>query len=113
MSDNSTRLASATTYSNAINQLTGRQAEMAKLQEQMAASKKVLRPSDDPTGAAQAERAATRMARISTDQRALELQRNSVSTAESTLGGGRKASGGTTNSGTTSQTACSITLSRP
>ena len=86
MSDNSTRLASATTYSNAINQLTGRQAEMAKLQEQMAASKKVLRPSDDPTGAAQAERAATRMARISTDQRALELQRNSVSTAESTLG---------------------------
>ena len=86
MSDNSTRLASASTYSNAVNQLTSRQSELAKLQEQMAASKKILRPSDDPTGAAQAERASTRMARITTDQRALEMQRNAVSTAESTLG---------------------------
>ena len=81
-----TRLASATTYDNAVRQLTTRQSQLSKLQEQLSASKKVLRPSDDPTGAAQAERAITRMARVSTDQRALELQRNAVSTAESTLG---------------------------
>lgn len=81
-----TRLASATTYDNAVRQLTTRQSQLSKLQEQLSASKKVLRPSDDPTGAAQAERAITRMARVSADQRALELQRNAVSTAESTLG---------------------------
>lgn len=83
---NVTRLASANAYTNAVNQLTSRQAELSRLQEQLSASKRVLRPSDDPTAAAQAERAITRMARITTDQRALEVQRNAVATAESTLG---------------------------
>ncbi len=86
-----TRLASATTYDNAVRQLTARQAQLAKLQEQLNASKKVLRPSDDPTGAAQAERAITRMGRVSTDQRALEVQRNAIATAESTLGAAKAA----------------------
>ncbi len=91
MSGNTTRLGSANTYDNALRQLTTRQANMATLQEQITAGKKVLRPSDDPSGAAQAERAITRMARVTTDQRALEVQRNAVSTAESTLGDAVKA----------------------
>lgn len=91
MSGNTTRLGSANTYDNALRQLTTRQANMASLQEQITAGKKVLRPSDDPSGAAQAERAITRMARVTTDQRALEVQRNAVSTAESTLGDAVKA----------------------
>lgn len=91
MSGNTTRLGSANTYDNALRQLTMRQANMATLQEQITAGKKVLRPSDDPSGAAQAERAITRMARVTTDQRALEVQRNAVSTAESTLGDAVKA----------------------
>src|SRR5580765_3650053 len=81
-----TRLGTANTYDNAVQQLTTRQSQLARLQEQLTAGKKVLRPSDDPTGAAQAERAQTRMARVATDQRALEVQRNAVATAESTLG---------------------------
>jgi len=83
---NSTRLASANTYDNALGQLTTRQSRMSRLQEQLSASKRVLRPSDDPTAAAQAERAITRQARVTTDQRALEVQRNAMSNAESTLG---------------------------
>ncbi len=81
-----TRLGSANTYDTAIAQITSRQAQLANLQDQLTASKKILRPSDDPTGAAQAERAITRKARVATDERALEVQRNAVSTAESTLG---------------------------
>ena len=80
-----TRLASANVYENAVNQLTTRQSQMSRLQEQLSAAKRVLRPSDDPTGAGQAERAATRLARVSADQRALEVQRNAISTADSTL----------------------------
>ena len=91
MSGNTIRLGSANTYDNALRQLTTRQANMASLQEQITAGKKILRPSDDPSGAAQAERAITRMARVTTDQRALEVQRNAVSTAESTLGDAVKA----------------------
>lgn len=82
----STRLATANAYDNAMSRIATRQSQMSKLQEQISASKRVLRPSDDPTAAAQAERATTRMARVATDQRALEVQRNAVSTAESTLG---------------------------
>ena len=81
-----TRLASANAYDNTINQLTTRQSQLSKLQEQLSAAKRVLRPSDDPTGAGQAERATMRLARVSADQRALEVQRNAVATAESTLG---------------------------
>lgn len=91
MSSNSTRLSSANTYDNAVRQLTTRQSQLSKLQEQLSASKKVLRPSDDPTGAAQAERATTRLARVATDQRALEVQRNAVATGESALGDAVKA----------------------
>lgn len=91
MSGNTIRLGSANTYDNALRQLTTRQANMASLQEQITAGKKILRPSDDPSGAAQAERAITRLARVTTDQRALEVQRNAVSSAESTLGDAVKA----------------------
>ncbi len=91
MSGNTTRLGSANTYDNALRQITARQSQLSKLQEQLTAGKKVLRPSDDPTAAAQAERARTRMARVDTDQRALEVQRNAIATAESTLGDAIKA----------------------
>ncbi|MGI4779809.1 MAG: flagellar hook-associated protein FlgL [Janthinobacterium lividum] len=81
-----TRLASANVYDNTVDQIAARQSQLAKLQDQLSAGKRVLRPSDDPTAAGQAERATTRMARVTSDQRALEVQRNAVATAESTLG---------------------------
>lgn len=82
----SMRLGSANAYDNSLSKLTSRQTELAELQEKLTAGKKVLRPSDDPTGAAQAERAMTRISRIETEQRALNVQKNSMAMAESTLG---------------------------
>ncbi len=80
------RLGTANAYDNTLANLTTRQNNLANLQESLSSGKKITTPSDDPTGAAQAERALNRLARIATDQRALETQRNAISTAESTLG---------------------------
>jgi flagellar hook-associated protein 3 FlgL len=80
------RLGTANTYDNTLANLTARQTSLADLQEKLSAGKRVVRASDDPTGAAQAERAMTRSARVDTEQRALNLQRNSMTVAESTLG---------------------------
>ena len=80
------RLGSANAYDNTIANLTTRQNNLSNLQQSLSSGKKINTPSDDPTGAAQAERALNRLSRIATDQRALESQRNSISSAESTLG---------------------------
>ncbi|WP_138514029.1 flagellar hook-associated protein FlgL [Rhodoferax bucti] len=86
MAVNLSRLASANTYDNGLANLSQRQNALSNLQEKLTSGKKVVRASDDPTGAAQAERALTRLSRIATDQRALEAQRNTIANAESTLG---------------------------
>ncbi|NDP39574.1 MAG: flagellar hook-associated protein 3 [Rhodoferax sp.] len=86
MTNATTRLGSANTYDNALRNLSARQSALSNLQENLTSGKKVVRASDDPTGAAQAERALTRISRIATDQRALEAQRGSIAMAESTLG---------------------------
>jgi flagellar hook-associated protein 3 FlgL len=80
------RLGSANAYDTALTNIMNRQTSLANLQENLTSGKRVVRASDDPTGAAQAERAVTRLARIETDQRALESQRSSITQAESTLG---------------------------
>jgi flagellar hook-associated protein 3 FlgL len=86
MTTSFSRLGSANTYDNALRNLSGRQTALSNLQENLTSGKKVVRASDDPTGAAQAERAQTRLARVVTDQRALESQRNAIASAEGTLG---------------------------
>ncbi|MCZ8253954.1 MAG: flagellar hook-associated protein FlgL [Hylemonella sp.] len=80
------RLGTANAFDRTLVNLTTRQAGLADLQEKLSAGKKVLRASDDPTGAAQAERSQTRLTRVDIEQRALSLQKNSMSLAESTLG---------------------------
>lgn len=80
------RLGTANTFDNTLANLSQRQADLADLQEKLSAGKRVVRPSDDPVGAAQAERAQNRLSRIETDQRALKLQVNAMSMVESTLG---------------------------
>lgn len=80
------RISSANGYDNALRNLSNRQSSLSTLQENLTTGKKVVRASDDPTGAALAERAMNRISRIQTDQRALESQRNSIVAAESTLG---------------------------
>lgn len=86
MSTSFSRLGSANTYDNAVSNLANRQTALSGLQENLTSGKRVVRASDDPTGAAQAERALTRISRIATDQRALESQRSAITIAESTLG---------------------------
>src|SRR5450830_604515 len=80
------RLGSSNTYDNALFNLSNRQSSLSQMQENLTSGKKVVRASDDPTGAAQAERALNRISRIATDQRALESQRSAITMAESTLG---------------------------
>jgi flagellar hook-associated protein 3 FlgL len=80
------RLGSANTYDIAVRNIMTRQSSLAGLQENLTSGKKVVRASDDPTGAALAERAIMRLARIETDQRALASQRSAIVQAESTLG---------------------------
>jgi flagellar hook-associated protein 3 FlgL len=81
-----TRLGTANSYDNVLRNLQSRQTALANLQENLTSGKRVVVASDDPTAAAQAERALTRIARIATDQRALEAQRNSITAAEGALG---------------------------
>jgi flagellar hook-associated protein 3 FlgL len=80
------RLGSANAYDNTLRNLQTRQTALSNLQENLTSGKKITRASDDPTGAAQAERAMNRISRIATDQRALESQRNAIAQAEGTLG---------------------------
>lgn len=86
MSNIFSRVSTASTYDAALRNITIRQNALVTAQEQLSSGKRVMRASDDPTAAAQAERAVTRQGRIETDQRALEAQRNSMAAAESTLG---------------------------
>ena len=80
------RVGSAFAYDNAVRNIGSRLTSLTNLQENLTSGKKVVQASDDPTAAAQAERAIMRLARIATDQRALDVQRNSIAQAESTLG---------------------------
>jgi flagellar hook-associated protein 3 FlgL len=80
------RSGSANTYDASLRNILLRQADLATLQSKLTSGKKIVRASDDPTGAANAERAMTRINRIATDQRALASQRNTIAQAESTLG---------------------------
>ena len=80
------RLGTANTYDSTLDLLMRRQVELSSQQEKLSSGKKINRASDDPTGAAQAERALTRNTRIETEERALVLQRNAITLAESTLG---------------------------
>lgn len=80
------RLGSANTYDTSVRNISSRQTALSNLQANLTSGKKIVQASDDPTGAAQAERALTRISRIATDQRALESQRNAITMAESTLG---------------------------
>ncbi|MBK9236005.1 MAG: flagellar hook-associated protein 3 [Rhodoferax sp.] len=80
------RLGTANTYDTTLSNLMKRQVELSSQQEKLTSGKRINRASDDPTNAAQAERALTRNTRIETEERALVLQRNAITLAESTLG---------------------------
>ncbi|GAB3667184.1 hypothetical protein [Ramlibacter alkalitolerans] len=57
-----------------------RQAEQARLQEQVASGLRVRSPGDDPVAAAQGELARSRLARIAQEQRAVQLAQGTLAT---------------------------------
>lgn len=81
-----TRLGTASMYDRTINNISKQQSELASQMEHASAKKRVIRASDDPVAAAQAERARTRLTRIETDQRQLDAQTATITYGESTLG---------------------------
>jgi len=82
----SIRSGSANTYDASLRNILLRQADLATMQDKLTSGKKIVQASDDPTGAANAERAMTRISRIAADQRALSAQKDTITQAESTLG---------------------------
>lgn len=91
MTNTINRLGSANMYDRTVNNLAERQAKLANLMESTSAGKRVLRASDDPVAAAQAERARTRMDRTDADQRSLDAQVGIIKSGESTLGAANSA----------------------
>lgn len=81
-----TRTGSSYMYDRTINNIAKQQGQLSDQMEHASAGKRVIRASDDPVAAAQAERARTRLTRIETDQRQLDAQTNTIQYAESTLG---------------------------
>lgn len=79
------RVSTANAYDNTVALLTRRQAELSKLQENLATGKRVLKPSDDPVAATLAETAANRLSRTQADLRALDASTTSLKQAESGL----------------------------
>lgn len=86
MSNSLYRLSTANQFDSALRNISQRQTALSNLQENLTSGKRVVRASDDPVAAAQAERALTRLQRNETDLRALGMQRNTMALAESTLG---------------------------
>ena len=80
------RLGTAHMYDRTINNINRQQNELASQMEHTSAGMRVIRPSDDPVAAAQAERARNRLERIASDQRGLDAQKATIEYAESTLG---------------------------
>lgn len=86
MTNTINRLGSANMYDRTVSNLSERQAQMAQLMEATTSGKRVVRASDDPVAAAQAERARTRMDRTEADQRALDAQVSIITQGEAALG---------------------------
>lgn len=80
------RIATANTFDLSINTLQQRQTTLQNQQQQLTSGKRVQTASDDPTGAARAERALASIGRVDANQRALEASRNSMTLSEGALG---------------------------
>ncbi len=80
------RVSTANRYETAVDSLQRRQRDMTESQTQMTSGKRINKPSDDPTGAARAERAFITQQRIVSEQRSVDASRNAMTLAETALG---------------------------
>ncbi|MEX8519146.1 MAG: flagellar hook-associated protein FlgL [Leptothrix sp. (in: b-proteobacteria)] len=80
------RLSTANSYEASVSLLQKRQSELSTAQTQMTSGKRISKPSDDPAGAARAERALVEQSRGETRLRAIDASRNAMTLTESALG---------------------------
>lgn len=80
------RIATAHAFDKSIANLQQRQQELSDTNNQMTTGKRVNVASDDPTGAARAERALASIARSEANQRSLDASRNVMNIASSAMG---------------------------
>lgn len=80
------RISTALRFETTVESLQQRQRDLAQAQMQMTSGKRINQPSDDPTGAARAERAYIASQRIGSAQRSVEASRSAMVLAESALG---------------------------
>ena len=80
------RISTANSFDTGIDTLTRRQAEMNALQDQITTGKRINKASDDPAGAARAERAMASIGRTETSQRAVQASSVLMTQTESNLG---------------------------
>jgi len=80
------RISTVNMFDASIANLQQRQESMSLAQQRLTSGKRVLQASDDPTGAARAERAMAAIGRVDANQRALEASRNGMTLSEAALG---------------------------
>lgn len=80
------RISSSSAFDTSVANLQRRQQALSEAQIQLTSGKRVLRPSDDPAAAAQAERALAKMTRSDSQQRALDTAHSVMQLSESALG---------------------------
>jgi flagellar hook-associated protein 3 FlgL len=80
------RTSTSAQYEAGITTLQIRQRELVQAQERLSSGKRIMQASDDPTGAARAERALAAERRSEANQRAVDAARNAMTGAEAALG---------------------------
>ena len=80
------RIGTAYAQMNALDSLNEHQTRMLDAQQQLSSGKRINRPSDDPTAAAEAERLRSREARLDAEKRSVGYARTMLSSADSALG---------------------------
>lgn len=80
------RISTANAFDSSLSTLQRRQQALTSAQEQLTSGKRVLKPSDDPAAAAQAERALAKVSRTEAQMRAIDSSRNAMQLTESALG---------------------------
>ena len=79
------RITSASAFESSVSNLQRRQQALTQSQEHLTSGKRVLKPSDDPAAAAQAERALAAEKRSVAQLRALDASRSAMQLSESAL----------------------------
>ena len=79
------RIATLFSFERSLDAMNERRAALTQAQLQMSTGKRVNAPSDDPLGAAQAERARSQIARIATERRMIDFARTMLGQADNAM----------------------------